>query len=161
MPHVDPDDGGINARLLLLLETPGPRLSSPRFVSRDNSTGTARNITRFMGAAGIDRRDTILWNCVPWIIHADGALNRAPRRDEMEEGLTYLPSFMRLLPKLRVVVMSGRYAGMAESVLLIAKPDLTLFNTPHPSPVFVNTRPDIAPGIVATLKQAALILKQV
>ena len=40
MPDVDPLDGGIGARLLLLLETPGPGFAPLRFVSRDNPTGT-------------------------------------------------------------------------------------------------------------------------
>ena len=36
VPHFDPADGGVDARLLLLLETPGPGPERTRFVSRDN-----------------------------------------------------------------------------------------------------------------------------
>jgi hypothetical protein len=38
-PHVDPADGGVDARVLLLLETPGPALAGARLVSMDNRTG--------------------------------------------------------------------------------------------------------------------------
>jgi hypothetical protein len=65
VPGFDPADGGADARLLLLLETPGPGGDGPRLVSRDNPTGTARNLTRFLADAGIARVDTLLWNAVP------------------------------------------------------------------------------------------------
>src|SRR5262245_33198532 len=37
VPNVDPNDGGVNAQVLILLETPGPKAVASRFVSRDNS----------------------------------------------------------------------------------------------------------------------------
>ena len=80
VPHFDPFDGGIDARLLLLLETPGPGPDRTRFVSRDNPSGTARNLRRYLEAADIGRHDIVQWNCVPWIVHAPGARNRALRR---------------------------------------------------------------------------------
>ncbi len=158
-PHVDPLDGGTGAGLLLLLETPGPRGPAPRFVSRDNPTGTARNLRRFLGAAGIARRQTVLWNAVPWIIHAEGARNRAPRRAEIETGLSLLAGFVALLPRLRVVVTAGRVAALATPVLRQARPDLALFAMPHPSPTYVNTSPDVAVRIAATLNEANAVLK--
>ncbi|WP_179187110.1 uracil-DNA glycosylase family protein [Sphingomonas sp. TZW2008] len=119
MPGFDPADGGATARLLLLLETPGPdpcpgRAPSdgaPRIVSRDNATGTARNLVRFLGAAGIARGDTLLWNAVPWIVHAPGARNRALRRGEIVAGRASLPPLLALLRRLRVVVLAGRVAA--------------------------------------------------
>ena len=48
VPDVDPLDGGVNARLLILLETPGPRVLGTGFVSRDNPDGTAANMFRFL-----------------------------------------------------------------------------------------------------------------
>ncbi len=154
-PHVDPLDGGTGARLLLLLETPGPGAEPLRFVSRDNPTGTARNLRVFFDAAGIARRDALIWNAVPWIIHAPGARNRAPRAAEVAAGLGELPAFLRLLPDLRVAVLAGRAAALAEPVLRRARPGVAVLRMPHPSPTYVCTRPDIAPGIVATLREAA------
>lgn len=155
MPHFDPDDGGDGARVLLLLETPGPRGGAVRFVSRDNPTGTARNIARFSEAAGLARRDTVLWNAVPWLIHRPGARNRAPTRAETAGGLALLPGIVALLPRLRAVVLCGRAAGLAAPVLAEHAPELAVLRMPHPSPTYVCTAPGIAGCIVATLAEAA------
>lgn len=158
-PHVDPLDGGVDARLLLLLETPGPGAEPLRFVSRDNPTGTARNLRRFMAEAGIDRRDTVIWNAVPWTIHAAGARNRAPTGAEMRAGVAELPGFLALLPHLRAIVLAGRVAAAAEPVVRLERPAAAVFRVPHPSPTYVNTAPAIAPGIVAVLREAARLVR--
>ena len=88
VPHFDPLDGGTAARVLLLLETPGAGMTAEDMVSRDNRSGTARNLTKFSQEANLPRRDTLLWNVVPWIVHAPGARNRPLRRHELHEGLT-------------------------------------------------------------------------
>jgi hypothetical protein len=111
VPHFDPFDGGIDARLLLLLETPGPGPDRTRFVSRDNPSGTARNLRRYLEAAGIARMDIVQWNCVPWIVHAPGARNRALRRTEIAEGLATLPDLLAKLPGVRVCILAGRVAA--------------------------------------------------
>lgn len=156
-PHVDPLDGGTTARILLLLETPGPSGSAPRFVSRDNPTGTARNLTRFLAAAGIDRRQTLLWNAVPWIIHAEGARNRAPRPAEITAGLALLPGLLNLLPNLRAVVLAGRVAQRADTKLREIRPALSRIAMPHPSPTYVNTSPAVRVRIADALTEARLI----
>ena len=111
VPHFDPDDGGDRARVLLLLETPGPRMADvvgpARIVSRDNPTGTARNISRLSAAAGLARVDTVIWNTVPWVIHQAGAANRAPTRAETAAGLALLPGLLDRLPALRVAVLAA------------------------------------------------------
>ena len=156
-PHADPLDGGTDAAVLILLETPGPGEMQPRFVSRDNPTGTARNLRRFSAAAGLPRRSTLLWNVVPWHIHAPGARNRAPRRREIADGLALLPAFLALLPRLRVVVLAGRVAGLAAPSL--EGRGSHILTMPHPSPTFVNTAPTIAPRLVATLREAAAVAR--
>ena len=153
-PHIDPLDGGMAAHILLLLETPGPSGSTPRFVSRDNPTGTARNLTRFLAAAGIERRFTLLWNAVPWIIHAEGARNRAPRPAEVTAGLALLPGLLDLLPNLRAVVLAGRVAQRADAMLRETRPTLIRIAMPHPSPIYVNTSPTIRLRIAAALAEA-------
>ena len=147
-------DGGAEARVLLLLETPGPGREPLRFVSRDNATGTARNLRRFFAAAGLDRRDSVIWNAVPWVIHAAGARNRAPRTGEVAAGLAELPALLPLRPALSAVVLAGRAAGRAAPVLAARAPHLRVLAMPHPSPTFVCTDPKIAPRIVGVLAQA-------
>lgn len=158
VPHFDPKDGGAAARLLILLETPGPGGAGPRLVSRDNPTGTARNLARFLAEAGIARADTILWNAVPWIVHAPGARNRALRRGEIAEGLALLPPFLALLPRLAVAVLAGRVAGEAAPLVTRARPDVAVLRMPHPSPTIVCTSPRVPATIRAAVAEAAALL---
>lgn len=158
VPAPDPLDGGVGARVLLLLETPGPRILDTGIVSRDNPTGTAANLFRFLHEAGIARRETLIWNAVPWVIHAAGALNRAPRRSELHAALPYLPPLLACLPHLSVVVLAGRFAGEARAPLLALNPALSVIAIPHPSPTYVCTAPSVRDRIVAGLEAARLRL---
>ncbi|WP_426954646.1 uracil-DNA glycosylase [Muricoccus radiodurans] len=160
VPEPDPLDGGVEARLLLLLETPGPRVREDAIVSRDKPGGTGANLRRFLGAARIARRDTLIWNAVPWIIHAPGALNRAPRVAELRAGLEWLPPLLDVLPRLRVAVLAGRFAAAAEPVLRAARPRLPVLAMPHPSPTYVCTSPTVGERIAAALAEAATLLAE-
>jgi len=155
VPDPDPLDGGVGARMLLLLETPGPSIGRTGLVSRDNPTGTAANLFRFLREAGIARADTLIWNAVPWVIHAEGALNRAPRAAEQRRGLVHLEPLLALLPSLRVAVLSGRVAGLARGEIERLRPDLAVIAVPHPSPTYVCTSPSVPERIRAGLAEAA------
>ena len=157
VPGIDPSGPGTAARLLILLETPGRNRDPSLPVTLDAPTGTARNLTRWLAEAGIDRRDVLLWNAVPWIIHAPGAKTRAPRRAEVEAGVAELPGLLALLPALRAVVLSGRAAARAGDVVR-TRAGLPAFEIAHPSPVYVCTDPAIAVRCVATLREAARAL---
>lgn len=159
VPHFDPLDGGTAARVLVLLETPGAGMTDEDVVSRDNLSGTARNLARFLGEAGLPRPDTVLWNVVPWVVHAPGARNRPLRQHELREGLATLPELLLLLPRLRAAVLLGRAASAAEPVIRAAKPELAIFTAPHPSPTIVCTHPSVSERIVAALRQAAEALR--
>ena len=153
MPDFDPADGGAAARILLLLETPGPAIGRTGFVSMDNATGTSANLRRFVAASGVARGTLAIWNAVPWVIHAGGP-NRVPRAAEIRAGLATLPTLLPLLPGLRCIVLAGRVAGLAAPALMATRPDLILIPVPHPSPTFVCTSPDIPRRIVAGFAQA-------
>lgn len=158
VPDPDPLDGGVRARLLLLLETPGPAIARTGFVSRDNPTGTAANLFRFLSEAGIARCDTLIWNAVPWVVHAPGALNRAPRRSELQAAAPYLAPLLACLPRLAVVVTAGRVAGAARVELERLRPDLFVVAIPHPSPTYVCTAPSVAERIADGLHRARAML---
>lgn len=155
VPDSDPLDGGVRARLLLLLETPGPSIGRTGFVSRDNATGTAANLFRFLAEAGLSRGDTLIWNAIPWVIHAPGALNRAPRRAEARAAAAYVEPLLALLPRLAVVVPAGRFAAQAAAPLSELRPDLPVVPVPHPSPTYVCTAPSVRARILAGLREAA------
>ena len=152
-PDFDPADGGADARVLLLLETPGPSIGRSGFVSIDNPTGTSANLRRFLAAAALDRRDLAIWNAVPWVIHTGGP-NRAPRTEEIRRGLDALPGLLPLFASLRCAVLAGRIAALAEPVLSKVRPGLLTIRVPHPSPTYVCTSPAIRHRIVAGLTQA-------
>jgi uracil-DNA glycosylase len=158
VPLPDPLDGGVGARMLLLLETPGPAVLRTGFVTRDSANGTAANLFRFLAEAAVARADTLIWNAVPWLIHAEGARNRAPRRAEVAAAAPYLAPLLALMPRLAVAVLAGRYAGEAAPAVAALRPDLPVIRVPHPSPTFVCTSPEVPARIRRGLAEAAAIL---
>ena len=154
VPDADPLDGGVAARVLLLLETPGPAIRATGFVSRDNPTPTARNIRRFAADAALARGCTVIWNTVPWTIHPEGARNRAPRAAEIRAGLALIPAFLAALPDLRCAILAGRIARAARDAI----GDLAVIEIPHPSPTIVCTDPAVAGRIRDGFRWAASVL---
>jgi len=108
IPHFDPCDGGINARLLLLLQDPGPKVRTTGFISRNNPDLTALNVLNLISNAGIPRRETLLWNFVPW--HLDG---KAIRKSHETEAEILFRALLRLCPNLRVILLFGFEAQKA------------------------------------------------
>jgi uracil-DNA glycosylase len=92
------------------------------------------------------------------VIHAPGALNRAPRRFEAAAAEPYLPPLLALLPRLAVVVPAGRFAQAAAAPLSTLRPDLPVVPIPHPSPTYVCTSPSVRERILAGLIQAKSLL---
>jgi len=109
VPSFDPLDGGSNARVLLLLETPGRKAVGSGFISRDNPDPTARNMLRFLEGAHIPREATVLWNVVPWYLGSPLAIGAADPGD-VEAGRTHLPALLNLLGDLEEIVLLGRKA---------------------------------------------------
>lgn len=155
VPWPDPADGGAAARLLILLETPGPRIRRTGLVSRDNPSETSANLFRALREAAIPRRDTLIWNLVPWVIHPEGALNRAPTRREIAAGLDEVAPLLACLDRLEAAVLAGRVAALAEPRLLALRPALPVLRMPHPSPTYLCTSPAHPARIRAVLAEAA------
>ena len=131
VPDFDPADGGTQARLLLILEKPGPTVSLPAgsgFVSRDNPTETARAIREGMQAAGVPRTATAVWNLVPWW---NGTMR--VRVAEARDGAAALEELLPLLPSLRCVVLSGAVARRFGAPVC-ARAGVRVFECVHPSP---------------------------
>ncbi len=135
-PDFDPRDGGVDARALFLLEAPGPRAVETGFVSRDNPDPSAKHMSQLFESAGIRRRDTILWNVVPWYV-GTGRRIRAVTGRECHIGCGYLLLLLKLLPRLRCVVLMGRSARhvrerLIEDLARLCR-KITVFETWHPS----------------------------
>lgn len=67
MPWIDPADGGVKARMLILLQSPARSDLMPVFVSLDNPCPSQQNLHRFLKQTRIKRKDIILWNTMPWL----------------------------------------------------------------------------------------------
>lgn len=91
IPYFDPWDGGVNAKVLFLLEAPGPKARNSGFVSMNNPDQTARNLFELSREASLDRRDMVTWNAVPSELRKDrlharrrflSLVHRAARRSD-------------------------------------------------------------------------------
>lgn len=156
VPEFDPLDGGVSARLLFLMEKPGPMTDDlaiagkvgSGFVSRDNNDPTAEAIFGFMREAEIAREETLLWNVIPWW---NGS--RAIRKAEWIAGLDRLETLLDLLKGLEVVIAVGRRAARAEN--LVRQRGLAFRCSAHPSPINRAARPKIWKAIPQIWAQAA------
>jgi uracil-DNA glycosylase len=155
VPWFDPFDGGSDARLLVVMETPGPSMAAVRFTSRDNATGTARNLRGFFEAAGIDRRDTALWNAVPWVIPRRDGRMRPPTLREAAVARAWIPALLARLPRLRAILLAGRVAGLAEPAFREAAPECAILRIPHPSPTNLAVEPARRVACLDGFRQAA------
>jgi uracil-DNA glycosylase len=127
VPDMDPLDGGTDARVLLLLEKPGPGAARSGFVSRDNPGPTSAAIKAFLDEAGLPHGETLLWNTAPaW----NGTIRVAAA--ELRAGLAHLAALPALLPRLDTVILVGARAALAEEIL--PGSGLRFLRSAHPSP---------------------------
>lgn len=140
VPDFDPDDGGVNARMLLLLEKPGRRASTKEgsgFVSQDNDDSTAAAIKNFLVQAAVPRTEVVIWNAV-----ATWNGKRKISQNELDQAPAHLQQLLQTLPNLKVVVCVGnkaeetlaRIGGTALLGQFIVEKSL------HPSPINRNRR---------------------
>ena len=142
IPHLDPCDGGINARALFLLEAPGPKAVLPSgsgFVSCNNPDPTAKNLCDLMQNANIPRSDTLIWNIVPWYVGVPGRIRPVTKQD-IQEALPYLRELLDLLPCLQVIVLVGKKAQSASNAIQ-SMTALYIIPTCHPSARVFNIWP--------------------
>jgi len=135
LPHFDPAEAGIEARVLIVAEAPGPK-TNPRtsatssgFVSVDNDDPTAENAWRLRAEAGL-HDGVLLWNIVPWSL---GAASVKPTPYDLARGAAALRELLDLLPELQVVLLAGRAAQRGWNTHLSGyrKRDLTVIPTWH------------------------------
>lgn len=157
IPDFDPWDGGIDAEVLYLLEAPGSKACLSGFISRNNPDETAKNFFNLNIEAGIPRNRTVCWNVVPWYL-GSGTKITAAKSNDLEDSLTSFFDLLNLLPKLRAVVLIGRKAEYVSKELERRRPDLKIFRSPHPSPMYCNRAPGNRQNICDVLFQVAEFL---
>lgn len=159
IPFFDPWDGGTEARVLNLLEAPGPKAVRSGFISCNNPDETAKNSFELHRAAGIPRRWSVSWNIVPWYI-GTGIKIRPAKADDIAAATHSLEKLLGLLPNLKAIVLIGRKAQRAEDRIQTLRPGIKIFCSPHPSPLFVNNAPGNRDKILSVLRNVRLFLEQ-
>jgi uracil-DNA glycosylase len=154
IPDFDPWDGGIEAKILYLLEAPGPQAVASGFISRNNPDESAKNFFQLNAEVKIPRKRTVTWNVVPWYI-GDSKSIRAASQADLAQGVRHLPRLLSLLPKLRAVVFVGRKAEYARETVMEQLPNVKTFCCPHPSPKCLNTNPANRERILNVLHEVA------
>ena len=140
IPDFDPCAGGIQARILFLLEAPGPRAKESGFVSSNNPDPTARNLWHLIHDAGIDRADTLIWNIVPWYV-GTGKHILPVNSTDIRQALPYLQELLSLLPRLEMIVLVGKKAQRAKPQILLLT-SIEIRHTDHMSATVFNVWPD-------------------
>jgi uracil-DNA glycosylase len=153
VPYFDPEDGGIDAKVLFLLEAPGPKARD--FISLNNPDPTAKNFFQLHNEAGIERKRSVIWNVVPWYIGNDDRTKlRAAHKRDIEAGVPYFKRLLLLLPNLTVIALVGKKAQQAEQVVHMAAPHLQIMKMRHPSGQSLNSKAKRA-ELLESLKMVA------
>ena len=159
IPYIDPMDGGIHSEVLFLLEAPGPKARNSGFVSRNNPDETAKNFFQICQEAQIDRRRTVIWNVVPWYIGSDVKI-RPAKSSDIAQGKTSLAELAALLPELKAIVLLGRKAQKVNADIKLHLPHCTLFECPHPSPMYVNRSVENRNNILGVFQEVYAFIGQ-
>lgn len=157
-PNVDPDDGGVNARALFLLETPGPRAVGSGFVSRKNPDPSAENMGRALDDAGFARSDVLIWNVVPYCLSTPNK-NLNATVAQIHNAIPDTQAFVDILPNLNVVVFCGRRSQKAMDLLHFPS-TVKVLKTYHPGRRAYG-RLAYRSDIHATFKEAHRIISSV
>ena len=108
VPYVDPDQGGINARVLVLLDNPSTNAEAGTgsgLLSLDNNDRTARNCRKAYDRAGISWGDVVHWNVVPFPVA--GVKNGGSTPAERARSAQWTREFVALCPNLEIVLLLG------------------------------------------------------
>ncbi|HET8994982.1 MAG TPA: GreA/GreB family elongation factor, partial [Rhodococcus sp. (in: high G+C Gram-positive bacteria)] len=141
IPYVAPTYGGVHARLLTLMQDPGPKTDPANhngsgMICLENADLTAARQKYFMGQAGIDVSQIVSWNAYPWP-------KPHPQTDASDRAAAAaLRGFLELLPHLEVMILNGVVARRVWRVMNELDPYIAAgvweFPTRHTSPKAVD-----------------------
>jgi uracil-DNA glycosylase len=138
VPGLDPRNGNEAARVLLVLEAPGPGAVESQVVSIENIDPTARNLKSLLKYANLTPADIAVWNVVPWYCGSEDFKKiAAPSARDIEEGTALLCDLISCMPKLQAVVLIGSTARKAH-IRLSAEVTVRILACHHPSQRVLN-----------------------
>jgi uracil-DNA glycosylase len=138
VPHFDPAGGGVEARVLIVQESPGPAAAGGHrtgsgFASIDNDDPAAAQLWQLHSEAGPNQSDCVHWNIVPWHLPL-GATK--PDAADLRDGCAAMLDLLKLLRNVEVVILSGLLAQKGwHRFVRPARRDLPVIDTWHPSPL--------------------------
>lgn len=142
VPYVDPDLGGVKARMLVLLDNPSTKAEAGTgsgLLSLDNNDRTARNCREAYVRHGVDWQDIVHWNVVPFPVA--GVKNGGSTPTERQRGVPWTREVVKLLPNLEIVLLLGAAARDGWERAAISRSDVYVMpgNIPHCSMRGLNT----------------------
>ncbi|MCZ4552246.1 uracil-DNA glycosylase [Gordonia rubripertincta] len=108
VPYVDPDQGGVNARLLVLLDNPSTKAEAGTgsgLLSLDNSHRTARNCREAYARHKVSWSDVVHWTVVPFPVA--GAKDGGSTPAERSQAAQWTEQFVDLCPRVEFVLLLG------------------------------------------------------
>ncbi|SDC57195.1 uracil-DNA glycosylase [Rhodococcus tukisamuensis] len=111
IPYVDPDQGGIHARVLVLLDNPSTKAETGTgsgMLSLDNNDRTARNCREAYARHGISWSEVVHWNVVPFPVA--GIKNGGSTTAERTRAVRWTREFVDRCPDLDTVLLLGAAA---------------------------------------------------
>ena len=134
VPYVDPDVGGVRARMLVLLDNPSTKAEAGTgsgLLSPENNDWTARNVREAYARHGVDFGDVVHWNVVPFPV--SGEKNGGSTGAERARAVRWTHEVVGLLPNLEIVLLLGSAARDGWKRAAITRPDLYVppGNIPH------------------------------
>jgi len=142
VPYVDPDQGGVRARMLVLLDNPSTKAEAGTgsgLLSLDNNDRTARNCREAYARHGIDSIEVVHWNVVPFPVA--GAKNGGSTAAERRKAAHWTREMVQLLPEIEIVLLLGAAARDGWDKAGIDRSDLYVppGKVPHCSARGLNT----------------------
>lgn len=111
VPYVDPDQGGIDARVLVLLDNPSTKVEAGTgsgLLSLDNDDRTARNCREAYARHGVPWSQVVHWNVVPFPVA--GVRNGGSTAAERARAVRWTRQVVELCPNLEQVLLLGAAA---------------------------------------------------
>jgi len=134
-PDFEPGNGNAQARILFLMQDPGPRVPETGVVSQHNPDPTARNFKRLLDDNVISYRNIALWNVYPYF-RSNQRL--APTASQIEGAFPQLQLLVEHMPNLKHIVCLGRSAQRISKMLRQAYPELEIHDAFHTSQRAMN-----------------------
>jgi len=162
VPYIDPDSGGIAARVLFVLQAPARAAAhGSGMLSADNDDGTAANIWQGYADSGMPRTFGLHWNAVPWYVGTREKLGPIDA-NQVDDGRRWLEALLGYAPDLRVVISFGLDAKRSVTDLKdgFAARGITHLHSIHPSPRNFNSRRERTIHEVSTAFGKALRIAQ-